>query len=240
MQVGDITPDGKTISKIEKIVGVRKMTIANLEASVSGAVQVSGFTHADVSGVVRLKEKLAAAGHKVSITEIFVKVIAMALEKHPEINCSHVENTIQYYSSINMGVAVGTSTGMLVVPVIHNCEKKNILEISADMKDILAKVKENKLTMDMMSGGTFSVSSIGMYGADNTDPILNFPQAGIIAIGRIQKEVVVNDDDSFGICPKAYLSVTVDHNVINGAPASKFLGTVCEYARTADEIIPIP
>lgn len=239
MQAGDITPDGKTVSKVEKIVGVRKMTIANIEQSLKSAPQVSGFTHADVSGVVKLKDKLAEAGHKVSVTEIFVKLIAMALEKHPELNCYRVENAIVQYSSINMGVAVGTKTGMLIVPVIRNCESKSLLEISKEMKEILVKVRENKLSSDMMMGGTFTVSSIGMFGADNADPILNVPQAGIIALGRIQKQAVVDENDNIVIRPKAYLTITVDHAAVNGAPASLFMQTVCEYSRTANEIIPI-
>lgn len=239
MEVGDITTDGKAIAKIEKVAGVRKMTIANIEESLRRSPQVSGFTHADVSGVVALKEKLKAAGYKVSVTEIFVKLIAMALEKHPELNCSHQEDKIYFYSSVNMGVAVGTKSGMLVVPVIKNCERKSLLEISAEMKEILAKINSNKLSMDIMSGGTFTVSSIGMFGADNADPILNVPQAGIIALGRIRKEVVVNDDDTTEIHPMAYLTITVDHAAVNGAPASLFMQTVCEYARTADQIISI-
>lgn len=240
MQVGDITPDGKVISKIEKVVGVRKMTIANIEESLRRAPQVSGFCHADVSGVMSLKNKLRDAGYKVSVTEIFIKLIAMALEKYPELNCSHEEDKIYFYSSVNMGVAVGTKTGMLVVPVIKNCEQKSLLEISVEMKDILEKVKSNKLSMDMMTGGTFTLSSIGMFDVDNADPILNIPQAGIIAVGRIKKEVEVEDDDSLVIRPKAYITITVDHAAVNGAPASMFMKTVCEYARIADQIIPIP
>lgn len=239
MNVGDTTKDGKTISKIEKIVGVRKMTIANLKESLSFSPQVSGFTHMDVSGVVRLHEKLKAAGHKVSVTEIFVKLIAMAIEKHPELNCSHVENEIHYYSSINMGVAVGLPNGMLIVPVIHNCEKKTLLEIAADMKEIMQKIRSNQLSMDMMAGGTFTITSIGMYGADSTDPILNVPQAGIVAIGRITKEPVVKEDGSIGICDKAFLTITVDHAVVNGAPASQFFQTVAEYAKIADQLIAV-
>lgn len=237
MQAGDTTKDGKTIAKIEKIVGIKKMTIAAVEESLRRSPQVSGFVHADVSGVMRLYEKLKAEGKKVSITEIFIKLIAMTLQKHPQVNCSRQGNEIHYYSSINIGVAVGTPTGQLIVPVIKNCEKKSLLDISADMKKIISDIKENKITIEMMQGGTFTLSSIGMFNVDNADPILNVPQSGIVAVGRIQKEPVVLEDDTFGICPKAYLSVTFDHATVNGAPGSLFMKTLAEYAKTADQII---
>ena len=121
MQVGETTQDGKTISKIEKMIGIRKLTLDSLQESMRRAPQVSGFVHADVSGVVKLRAKLKEEGYKVSITDIFVKLAAMAIEKHPEVNCSRTESELIYYSSINMGVAVGTPTGQLIVPVIKNC-----------------------------------------------------------------------------------------------------------------------
>jgi pyruvate dehydrogenase E2 component (dihydrolipoamide acetyltransferase) len=239
MQVGETTKDGKTISKIERIVGIRKMTIESLQESIRRSPQVSGFVHADVSGVVKLRQQLKDTGEKVSITDIFVKLAALAIEKHPEVNCSRVNDEIHYYSSINIGVAVGTPNGMLIVPVIKNCEEKSLFDISAEMKDIQNKAKNNQLTMDMMQGGTFTLSSIGMFNVDNADPILNVPQSGIIAIGRIQNEPVVLDDMTFGICPKAYLSITLDHGTINGAPASMFMRTFSEYAADADKLIKI-
>ena len=239
MQVGETAQDGKTISKIEKMIGIRKLTLDSLQESMRRAPQVSGFVHADVSGVVKLRAKLKEEGYKVSITDIFVKLAAMAIEKHPEVNCSRTESELIYYSSINMGVAVGTPTGQLIVPVIKNCESKSLLDISAGMKEIQEKVKSNQLTMDMMEGGTFTLSSIGMFNVDNADPILNVPQSGIIAVGRIQNEPVVLEDMSIGICPKAYLSITLDHGAINGAPASMFMRTFSETAAVADQIITI-
>jgi pyruvate dehydrogenase E2 component (dihydrolipoamide acetyltransferase) len=239
VEVGTVTPDGKTISRIEKIVGVRKMIAQHMEESLRRSPQVSGFSRMDMTGVVNLKKKLDEMGLKVSITEIFIKVVALAIEKNPYMNCSRQGQEIHYYSSINMGVAVADPKGMLMVPVIKNCEKKSLLEISREMKEILALLKEGKLTPDRMTGGTFTISSLGMFNTDNSDPILNIPQAGIICLGRIRKELIVNDDDTTSIIPEAFVSVTVDHAVINGAPASIFFRDLGEMTRTADQLITI-
>lgn len=239
MEAGQTTPDGKTIARVEKMVGPRKMIARHMEESLRRSPQVSGFTRVDMSGVVRLKKQLDEKGLKVSITEIFVKLVAMNLEKHPELNCSRQDKEIHYYSSINMGVATATPGGMLMVPVIKNCEAKSLLDISAEFKDILEKAKGGKLTPEMMTGGTFTVSSMGMFNTDSTDSILNIPQAGIIALGAIRKELIVNDDDSTSIIPQAFVTITVDHAAINGAPAALFIRDLGEMTRTADELIAI-
>ena len=239
MEVGHVTPDGKTIGSIEKIVGVRKMIAQHMEESLKRAPQVSGFTRMDMSGVVKLKKDLADKGIKVSITDIFVKLMALALEKNPEVNCSRQDNEIHFYSSINIGVAMAAPNGMLLVPVVKNCEQKSLLEISAEIKELGGLLKTGQLGVDRMTGGTITISSVGMFGVDNSDSILNIPQAAIVALGRIRKELVVNDDDSTSIVPEAYVSITVDHAVINGAQAASFTQTLSVMTRTADTLIEI-
>jgi pyruvate dehydrogenase E2 component (dihydrolipoamide acetyltransferase) len=239
MEAGQTTPDGKTIAKVEKIVGIRKMIAEHMEQSLRRSPQVSGFTRMDMTGVMNLKKKLSEGGHKVSVSEIFVKLLALAIEKHPEINCSRQEDEIHYYSSVNIGVAVATPDDMLVVPVIKNCESKSLLEISADIKEVNELAKTGKLTMDHMAGGTITLSSLGMFNVDNSDSILNIPQAAIVALGVIKKELIVNDDDSTSIIPQAFVSLTVDHAAINGAPASQFYYDLGNMTKVADQLIDI-
>lgn len=239
MEVGTVTPDGKKIASIEKIVGVRRMTAEHMEESLRRSPQVSGFTRMDMSGVVNLKKKIDNKGMDISVTEIFLKAVSLAIEKNMEMNCSRQDKEIHFYSSINLGVAVAAPNGMLIVPVIKNCEEKSLLEISTEMKEVLNLAKTGALTPERMTGGTFTVSSLGMFNVDSTDPILNIPQAGIVALGRIRKELIVNDDDSTSIIPEAFVSVTVDHAAINGAPASMFMRDLGEITKEADKIIEI-
>jgi pyruvate dehydrogenase E2 component (dihydrolipoamide acetyltransferase) len=239
MEAGQTTPDGKTIASIEKIVGVRKMTAQHMEDSLKRSPQVSGFSRMDMTGVINLRKKLVAEGLNVSITEIFVKLLALAIQKHPEINCSRQENEIHFYSSINIGVAVAAPNGMLIVPVIKNCEEKSLLTISKEMKELQQAAGTGKLTMDHMTGGTLTLSSIGMFNVDSADPILNIPQACIMALGRIRKEIIVNDDDSTSIIPEAFVSVTTDHAAINGAPIALLFKDLSEMTRIADTLIDI-
>ena len=239
MEAGQVTQDGKVIASVEKIRGVRKMIAQHMEESLRRSPQVSGFTRMDMSGVMNLRKQLADQGIKVSVTEIFVKLMAMAMEKNPEINCSRQGEEIHFYSSANIGVAMAAPNGMLLVPVIKNCEKKSLLEISAEMKAIGNMLKTGQLTPDLMTGGTITISSVGMYGVDNSDSILNIPQSAIIALGRIRKELIVNDDDSTSIIPEAYVSLTVDHATINGAQAASFTRDLAEMTRTADTLLAI-
>lgn len=239
MEAGQVTPDGKTIASVEKIVGIRKMTAQHMEESLRRSPQVSGFARMDMSGVMTLKKQLDAMERKVSITEIFVKTVSLAIERNPQVNCSRQDKEIHFYSSINMGVAVAASNGTLIVPVIKNCESKSLFEISAEMKEILGFIKTGGLTPDRMTGGTFTVSSLGMFNTDNADPILNIPQAAIVALGAIRKELIVNDDDSTSIIPQAFVSITVDHAAINGATAAMFIRDLGEMTRTADALIDI-
>jgi pyruvate dehydrogenase E2 component (dihydrolipoamide acetyltransferase) len=169
----------------------------------------------------------AAAVHErlqVSYTAVLVKVVAEALLEQPMINSTLDGDEIRIFGSANVGVAVATENG-LVVPVVHEADKKSFAEIDALLRELAGKAKLGKLTRDEVSGGTFTITNLGMYGVDWFSPIINPPEAAILGVGRIaEKPVAIGG--RVEIRPVMMLSLSYDHRIVDGAPAAQFLQTV--------------
>jgi pyruvate/2-oxoglutarate dehydrogenase complex dihydrolipoamide acyltransferase (E2) component len=234
-----VTPDGKVIKEVIPMKGMRKIIADRMKQSKVKAPHAYGFVHMDVTPMVELKNKLAAEGKKISYTEILAKVCALALAENPMINASYDEKTneIQVYESINIGIAVATPSGGLIVPVIKNCESKSLFEISEAQKDIVNRVKTNKMSMDMLTGGTFTITSMGMFGMDGASPIINMPEAMILAFGAIKKMPAYDANDN--IVPRyfCYISTAMDHCVLDGVPAAKFTQRISQIIDEIDKYL---
>ena len=175
----------------------------------------------DVSKAAALHEKL-----QVAYTAILVKAVAEALVEYPTINSMFEGNQIKIFEDVNVGVAVATEYG-LVVPVIHDADRKSLKEIDAALKELTEKARQGKLTREDLSGGTFTITNLGMYGVEFFTPIINPPEAAILGIGRIvEKPVVINGK----IITKPFmtLSLSYDHRIVDGAPAAEFLRKIKE------------
>lgn len=220
-----IPENEKTILDEVPLIGLRRIIAKRMEESLQKSPQATITTKADMSALMVLKENYLAQGLKVTYTDILIKVAACALELHPTLNASNQEGKIIRYKSINIGVAVGTDDA-LYVPVVKNVQKKSIPEISKELKELIEKVNEGKLDSADLSGGTFTLSNLGMLDIDVMTPIINIPEAAIICIGAIRKELIVEDDDTTKIKPMTTLSLTLDHAVMDGISAAKFLGTL--------------
>jgi pyruvate dehydrogenase E2 component (dihydrolipoamide acetyltransferase) len=186
-----------------------------------------------MSEIVKLREKLMPevekrTGAKLSYTDIIVKAVAKALEEFPHVNSTLVdENTVKAFDEINVGVAIAAKEGLLV-PVVRDANKLSIAEISGKLNQLIEKAHKNKLTPEEMQGGTFTVTSLGMYGVDVFIPIINPPESGILAVGRINRKPVCDEKGEIVVKPMAFLALAVDHRVIDGAPAAEFLQRVKE------------
>jgi len=163
---------------------------------------------------------------KITYTDLILDALGTALEKHPNMNASWSEEGVRIYKDINIGFAVATLMG-LVVAVIHNCNKKSIGEIAQERNDLVIRANEKKLNTADISRGTFTLTNLGMYAINNFSPILNPPQAGILATGTITEKPVVKDGE---IIPMLMMSVTLaaDHRVVDGAQGAEFLKTFTE------------
>jgi len=164
---------------------------------------------------------------KVTVNDIIVKACAVALAKVPEVNATWTpENTIRRYSEAHIGVAVGIDEG-LIIPVIRDCQTKTLRQISADAKQLITRARNGQLKPEEYSGGTFSVSNLGMMGVDEFIAIINPPEAAILAIGGISRDpVVVGDSDQIVIRSRMKVTISADHRLLDGVVAAKFLQEV--------------
>lgn len=219
-----IIENGKEILKELPLSGIRRMIAGKMEESLRKAPQATVTAKADMSALISLKKKYLDEGIELTYTDLFVKVTEFALKLNPTLNASLQNGKIVQYKSINIGVAVGTDKA-LFVPVIKNVQNKSLLEVSNELKGLIQKIKEQKITSDDLTGGTFTISNMGMFKVDVMTPIINVPEAAILSIGTTRKELVVENDETLKIKPMTTLSLTLDHAVIDGLHAARFLET---------------
>ena len=160
---------------------------------------------------------------KISVNDIIVKAVAMALVKHPFVNASYQDKNIRFYGQADIGVAVAIDEG-LITPVVRGANLKGFREISAEIKDLAAKARAKKLQPEQYTGATFSISNLGMFGIKEFTAIINPPESGIIAVGGAEPTAVVRNGE---IVIRSIMHVTMscDHRVVDGATGAKFLQT---------------
>ncbi|HWQ79404.1 MAG TPA: dihydrolipoamide acetyltransferase family protein, partial [Anaerovoracaceae bacterium] len=215
--------------------GLRKRIGERMSESWRVSPQGTMTTRADMTELIKLKNEYEAKGDKLSLTDFVVKITALALEKNLSLNAAIEGDDLVIYKSINIGVAVGTDDG-LFVPVIRHAEEKNVGQISAELKELTRKAKENRLQSEDITGGTFTVNNLGMFDVDVVTAIVNPPEAAILAIGTTRKEAVVDEEnDTVRIRPMTTLSVTADHRLTDGIPVVKFLKDIKEIMKNPAE-----
>lgn len=209
------------IKEIIPLTGIRKTTAERVASSFQTAPHSFIIMDVDMTEAVKLREKTQA-----SYTAILVYAVAKALRGQPMVNSTLMEGKIQVYDDINIGIAVSTEKG-LVVPVMRNADKKQLTQISSELGKLAEKAREGVMSKEQLTGGTFTVTNLGMYGVNTFLPIINPPEAAILAAGcMVEKPVVA--DKGITIKPVMTLTLAYDHRIIDGAPASIFLRKVKE------------
>lgn len=201
--------------------GMRKAISTNMMASLQSMAQANHRMKVDMTESVRFREKLKAAGIKVSYTDILIKAVSNALLKYPKINACVDGDKIICKHYVNMGVAVAVENGLLV-PNIKDAHTMSVTEIHEMVAVLAEKARTGKLVRDEYSGGTFTITNLGMYEIDEFTPIINPPEVGILGVGSIV-DTPCAVDGKVEIRPVMTLSLTYDHRVIDGAPAAEFL-----------------
>ena len=203
---------------------MRKAIAQRMMQSLTSKAQMTGFGRIDMAEAVKLRASLVAAekdlGARITFTDLVIKAAATVLAGMPEINAYIDGNDIVTWSELNMGLAVAVDGG-LMVPVIRNADRLNLVEISLARQALIAKSRAGKLTREDVEGGTFTVSNFGSYGGDFETPILNAPQSALLGIGQITDEAVVVDKQIV-IRPMMSISMTFDHCLIDGSVAGLF------------------
>src|SRR6056297_2383974 len=218
----------------EDLTQIRKTIAKNMVQSKHNAAHMTVMDEVEISELVRVrgkyKEKYKDQGLKLNYLPFILKATALALKKHRQLNAEmDMDNGRMIYKKYyNIGIAVDTEKG-LVVPVIKNVDKLSISELAQKTNEIAQKARDGELTMDDMKGGTFTITSYGSIGGQFAVPVINYPQAGILGIGRILKKPVVNDKDEIVPGQILPLSLSVDHRIVDGGEVSRFLNTIIEY-----------
>ncbi|WP_099363507.1 dihydrolipoamide acetyltransferase family protein [Fredinandcohnia onubensis] len=200
-----------------KLRGMRRTIARRMQESLSKSAQLT--LHSTI--VIRELVEFKASNKEVSYNDIFIKAVALALSSHKRLNSTLVDNTIYQWPDINIGIAVALDDGLLV-PVIQKVQEKSLSQIKQDRIDLIQRGKTGQLTAEEVTAGTFTISNLGMYPIDCFTPILNSPQVALLGIGRIKQETVVINQQ-IEIAPVLNLSLTIDHQVIDGAPGAAFL-----------------
>ena len=209
-----------------------RMTIAKrLKEAQNTAAMLTTYNEVDMSSVMKIRSKFKEVFEKkhnvkLGFMSFFVKACCHALNEVPEVNAQIDEDYLVFNRFVNMGVAVGTPTG-LVVPVIENADKMSFAEVEKSISNLGKKARDGKLSMDDMKGGTFTISNGGVYGSLMSSPILNYPQSGILGMHKIQERPIAIDGNVV-IKPMMYLALSYDHRIVDGKGAVTFLVRVKE------------
>lgn len=181
----------------------------------------------DMSAALGVRERVDGA----TVTDALLISCAAALAAHPALNAHYGEESITAFGQVNLGMAVATDAG-LVVPVIHDADRLDLAGTAAARRDVAARARDGKLTMVDVTGGTFTISNLGMMGVDHFDAILNVPQVAILAVGATRRRHVWNDGEPQWL-PMAELTLTCDHRAVDGATGAGFLAAVRERLESA-------
>lgn len=212
---------------------IRKTIARNMLHVKRHAADMSVFEEVEITGlkqvITKYKQSFADRAVKLTYLPFIVKAVAQALKHHPQLN-SQIDsdnNRMIVRNRYHIAIAVDAPDG-LVVPVIRDADRLSIYQIAEQIGELAAKARERRLTLDDMKGGSFSITSFGSIGGIYATPLLNYPQAGILGIGRIMKTPIVRDDEIVigNIMP---LSLTVDHRIVDGGETTRFLKRVMDY-----------
>ncbi len=221
---------------------MRKLIADHMVMSKHVSPHVTSFVEADVTNIVRWREKIKKdfekkEGEKITFTPIFIEALVKTIKDFPMINVSLNGTQIIKRKNINIGMAAALPSGNLIVPVIKNADQMNLIGITKVVNDLANRARNNKLTPDEISGGTYTLTNVGSFGNVMGTPIINQPQVAIMAVGAIRKMPAVietPDGDMIAIRHKMYLSHSYDHRIVDGALGGQFVRRFADYLEAFD------
>jgi pyruvate/2-oxoglutarate dehydrogenase complex dihydrolipoamide acyltransferase (E2) component len=209
-----------------RMLGVRKMISEAMMKSLQSTAQYSTSIEIDASRLVDFRNAIGPGfqerlGMKLTVTPILVDVVAKVLQEYRLVNSIVEGDVVRTFDEVSIAVAVDTKAG-LMVPVLKDVGAKSLAQITVGVEDLAARARSGSLTFDDVTGGTFTITNVGMYGVTTFTPILNVPQVAILGVGTIAKQPVFKDN-SIQVCDILHVSLTADHRVVDGALSARFL-----------------
>lgn len=238
-------PVAKSLDNGDEIIQmdrVRKLIADHMVMSMHTSPHVTSFVEADVTNLVKWRDKVKDSfkkreGQNITFTPIFLWAISKAIKDFPMINVSVDGDKIIKKKSINIGMAVAQKNGNLIVPVIKNADSMNLLGLTRAVNELAIRARDNKLSPDEIQGGTYTVTNVGSFGNVFGTPVINQPQVAIMAVGAIRKKPAVletEQGDVIAIRHMMYLSHSYDHRVVDGALGGMFVRKVADYLEQWD------
>ena len=220
---------------------LRKTVARRLVEAQSTAAILTTFNEIDMSRTLALRDRLGPTflekhGVKLGFMALFVKAAVEGLRAFPSVNAEVRGEAVLFKDHYDVGVAVGGGKG-LVVPVVRDADRLTFAEIEQAIGDLARKARENRITMEDLAGGTFTISNGGIYGSLLSTPILNPPQSGILGLHKIQKRAVVGEGDAVVVRPMMYVALSYDHRIIDGREAVGFLVRVKECLEDPERLL---
>ncbi len=221
---------------------MRRMIADHMVMSKHVSPHVTSFVEADVTNLFKWRSKVKNEfqerhGEKITFTPIFVEAVVKAIQDYPMVNVAVDGNEIVRYKDINIGMAAALPTGNLIVPVIKNADMLNMTGLTKTVNDLANRARKNKLRPDEIQGGTFTLTNVGTFGNVMGTPIINQPQAAILAVGAIRKKPAVVETeygDVIAVRHMMFLSLSYDHRVVDGMLGGSFLRRVADYLEDFD------
>lgn len=211
--------------------GMRKAIADNMMASLQRSAQLTVFVEADVTDLIRLRDRLRARftapeTPRLSLNDLIAYAVCRTLRKHPVMNSWLTPEGIVLHDHIHLGIAVALDDG-LIVPNVKNAQDMPLMALAAAIKTMVAKARDGRLTLDDIQGGTFTITNVSMLGVDGFTPILNPPETAILGVGRAVSKPAVHEG-AVTVRQLMTLSLTFDHRVTDGAPAMRFLRALAD------------
>jgi len=235
-------PGSREVRRV-KMTKLRRRIAERLVESQRTAATLTTFNEVDMTRSMAIRKQYKEAfaekhGVGLGFMSFFVKAAVQALQNQPIVNASIIGEEIEHHDYMDVGVAVGTEKG-LVVPVLRNVEGMSFAEVEARIKEFAVRARAGKLSVDEMTGGTFTVSNGGVYGSMMSTPILNPPQSGILGMHGIKKRAVEDPDNpgTIALRPMMYIAMSYDHRIIDGTEAVTFLKTIKECVEAPERLL---
>ena len=228
--------------EIREMDRMRKLIADHMVMSKHVSPHVTSFVEADVTAIVRWREKVKSGyekreGEKLTFTPIFMEAVVKAIKDFPNINVSVDGNNVVYHKPINLGMATALPSGNLIVPVIKNADRLSLSGMTKEVNELANRARSNALKPDDIQGGTYTVTNVGSFGNILGTPIINQPQVAILALGAIRKMPAVvetAEGDVIAIRHKMFLWHSYDHRVVDGALGGMFVRRVADYLEQWD------
>lgn len=226
-----VAAPGERMAEIVPLTSIRRTIAERMQRSFQEAPHIALTVEVDMSEAEAARrcynEQAVQSGRpKVTVTALLVKVAAWALVRNPYLNASLIGDAIHLWKDINIGVATAVPDG-LIVPVIRNADRLSVSEIDSSLTDLAERARANRLRLEDVQDGTFTISNLGMFGISQFRAVINPPESAILAVGGIvRRPVVINDEDEVAVRPMMSLTLSADHRVVDGVIAARFLSDV--------------